>query len=372
MKRVLTLALLIPAAVLPIESVATVITVDASGGGDYLTIQEGVDAASMNDTVLVYPGIYADVVDCGGYGIPACVCIRYSSVTLISQSGPEDTIIECDNGTQLGVMCEGWMPATVTGFTVRRGDAYPWGTGIVLQDGEISGNVVTGFALGISTDDWVWADEGAHSVAPFDPTIVIADNTIEGNTSGIYARLWGANTALVSGNTVIGNDSGGIAVYGTGDIALVGNEISDNSWGVTIENPSHTAGAVFSVDFSDNRICDNIHQNVVLHMSEIAPGTQCQVTLGGSQGAANDIYGAPVNLYASAYNVDLQIDATYNFWGSVACSTFVPLFDIQENVPDTAFVFEPFVDETHLIVYENCEGIAVENESWGSIKALFR
>ncbi|WCJ60357.1 hypothetical protein NXS98_04290 [Fontisphaera persica] len=39
-----------------------VITVDAGGGGDYLTIQAAVDAASAGNTIIVYPGVYVENV----------------------------------------------------------------------------------------------------------------------------------------------------------------------------------------------------------------------------------------------------------------------------------------------------------------------
>jgi hypothetical protein len=43
---------------LPATSPATTHTVDWSGGGDYLTIQAGLDAAAPGDTILVAPGTY--------------------------------------------------------------------------------------------------------------------------------------------------------------------------------------------------------------------------------------------------------------------------------------------------------------------------
>ncbi len=358
--------------ILPAPTTADVIIVDGSGGGDYLTIQEGVDAAAWSgDTVLVFPGTYADIHECGGYGTPVNVCIE-KNITLVSSDGPEVTVIDGGYGTQFGILVDYGDPVVIEGFTVISGwRGGRWGAAIRAYSGEVCGNVCSGYGTGITTDSWWYAGRGSERSEARDTAIVIADNTVEGNERGIYVRSWSGSDVLVSGNSVSGSHFDGIDVYGIGDVSLVGNEVSGNTRGIRIRNPSHTAGAHFFVELLGNRVVDNTNVNIKIAMYELEPGSECIMTIGGSLDGANDIYGAPVNLYAAAHDVDLYIDATYNFWGSVACSTFVPLFDIQEGIPDSAFIFEPFVDETHTITYY-CEGVPVQNRTWGSIKSLYR
>lgn len=69
---------------------ATVIVVDQSGGGDYLTVQEGVDAAASRDTVRVMGGWYQERVVVDG----KCLTIEGSgpSVTAVFWDGAGATL----------------------------------------------------------------------------------------------------------------------------------------------------------------------------------------------------------------------------------------------------------------------------------------
>jgi parallel beta-helix repeat protein len=349
---------------------ADVITVDGGGGGDYLTIQEAVDAAAWSgDTVLVYPGTYTDTHDCWIYDYPVNVCI-YQSLTLRSLSGPDSTVIGGGSHAAFGVLAGAGGPVVVEGFTVT-GGSYGGVAAICVTNGEVRGNACAGFGAGIINDSWWYLSDASERSEARDTAIVIADNIVEGDETGIHVRSWSGSDVLVSGNNVSGSQFAGIDVYGTGDVSLVGNDVSGNTRGIRIQNPSYTAGAHFLVELLGNRVVDNTNVNIKIRMYDIESGSECITTIGGSLEGANDIYGAPINLYAAAHNVDLYLDATYNFWGSVACSTIVPLFDIQEDVPDSAFIFEPFLDETHTITYD-CQGVPVQNKTWGSIKSLYR
>ena len=62
---------------------AETIIVDCNGSGDFLAIQEGVDAASSRDTILVYPGEYCENV-----------VIEEKGICLTSLAGADSTAID--------------------------------------------------------------------------------------------------------------------------------------------------------------------------------------------------------------------------------------------------------------------------------------
>jgi hypothetical protein len=89
--------------------------VDLNGAGEFLTIQDGLDAAATGDTVLVYPGIYAGSgnggLDFGG-----------RDVVLTSLAGQDETIMDLDQRGRGFDFSSGETPAAVVdGFTVAYG-----------------------------------------------------------------------------------------------------------------------------------------------------------------------------------------------------------------------------------------------------------
>jgi hypothetical protein len=97
------------------------IFVDDSGGGDFLTIQEGMDAAVAGATVHVLPGTYT-----GSWNRD--LTPRGKSIHVVSTDGPEATIIDCQ-GLGRGFNFQGQETAAcvVDGFTVRNGAGAPGG-----------------------------------------------------------------------------------------------------------------------------------------------------------------------------------------------------------------------------------------------------
>lgn len=91
---------------------ATTWTVDKQGGGDAVTIQDAVDAASSGDTVRVASGTYAESVTIAGKGL-----------TLVSISGPDATAIDPVFSGRAILLASTGSQIRIEGFTITRGRA---------------------------------------------------------------------------------------------------------------------------------------------------------------------------------------------------------------------------------------------------------
>jgi len=119
MSRTLALAALLLASASPLG--AATIVVDAGGTGDYLTVQEGLNASASGDTVRVQPGTYAGAgnraLDFGG-----------RRVVLWAPAGPESTVIDCGSAARGFFFHSGEdTTAVLRGFTVTGGHASQGG-----------------------------------------------------------------------------------------------------------------------------------------------------------------------------------------------------------------------------------------------------
>ena len=108
-------------AVAAAASPAATIRVDWNGQGDYPTIQEGIDASTHGDIVLVAPGTYTGELN-------RDIDFDGRNIKLIAEGGRDLTIIDCQSEGRAFEFSNGETPyATVEGFTVRNGFANEGG-----------------------------------------------------------------------------------------------------------------------------------------------------------------------------------------------------------------------------------------------------
>ena len=163
------------------------------------TIQAGLDSCADNDIVLVGPGTYIENI----------IWPNTQGIHLISELGPDTTIIDGDNAGSVITYTSGVDTTTIIrGFTIQNGYAG-WGGGIRCSNNSsptIANNIITGNEAAA----YIGSDGGGIYCWNSSPTII--DNTIMGNDA----------TGFFNGN------GGGIFCYGSSSI-IINNYIIDNT-----------------------------------------------------------------------------------------------------------------------------------------------
>jgi hypothetical protein len=225
--------------------------------GQYPTIQAGINAAAIGDTVLVAPGTY---IGNGNRDLQFSSSLPAKDITVMSSGGPWVTTIDCQGSSSsphrgfVFQCCES-SNSVVQGFTIQNGWALEGGAIYCLSSSPtITGNVIranTGqdFGGGIRcasqssptiTNNFILGNQsnaGGGICCYWYCIPTITGNLIEGNVSagvggGIEVYDGGPwQGPLISGNTIRGNSSGG----GGGGIGLsnsyatiIGNRIEAN------------------------------------------------------------------------------------------------------------------------------------------------
>lgn len=219
------------------SATGTVINVPA----DYPTIQQGLNAASPGDTVLVAPGTYHENI----------TWPDVNGIRLLSELGPDTTVIDGDSAGSViylsptvpmdtttmiegftiqngggvvhggGIYCHG-SDLIVTNNIIRNNSALIWGGGIYFEESHarIVGNRIEG--------NWANGPGGAIHCA-INSSPIIRRNTIRQNAAGnkgggIYS--WDGSSPLVDSNEITGN---GFGVYSDDSSQLLIAEY--NYWG---------------------------------------------------------------------------------------------------------------------------------------------
>ncbi|UCC78614.1 MAG: T9SS type A sorting domain-containing protein [Candidatus Zixiibacteriota bacterium] len=294
MKKILFTALILS---LGSISSATVINVPA----DYPTIQQGIDASTDGDTVLVQPGAYVENINFNGHNIVlGSLFLTTGDTSYISQTvidgnllgsvvkfeNEEDstaiiTGFTVTNGHSLtggGIYCFGSSPK-ISRNIIRENNAVNKGGGIVCFQSSpfiyyniINDNNITGAGKGggiycnqsevlirrniIGGNSATISGGGLSSIS--NSVISVDSNTIENNTASLGGGLDSYHTTLIINNNIFRNNSATIV---GGAVKCFNSEtIFDNN--VLIGNEASDGGAIcfdsLNATISNNTFVDNI------------------------------------------------------------------------------------------------------------------
>ncbi len=227
---------------------ASTIYVDASnttgpwnGTADqpYQYIQDGINAATDGDTVLVRDGTYTGPgnrdLDFDG-----------KAITVRSENGAEATTIDCENSDGgFGFSADEGADSVVDGFTIRNAHATYHGGGVYCYE---SSPTITNCRIIGNTASWHGGGIYCRRSNPTISNCVISGNTAIKRGGGIYC--YEDSDPTIANCTIIGNsaneEGGGICCYDDSDPTITNCTITGNS-------ATH-GGGIYCFDYSNPTI----------------------------------------------------------------------------------------------------------------------
>ena len=279
------------------------ITVCKSGGCDYTTIQDAINAACPGDTIEVHSGPYYENVEVN----------KKLTMRGVDTGGKKPVVDAGGSGSAITISADN---CTVEGFeTTNSGGSWPCAGIYVVSNGNaISGNTAANNKLdGISlngcsgnmiSDNALMDNIATGIYLQYSNNNAIKNNTATGNAQrGIYILYSNSNT--ISDNTATGNAHRGIDLRSSSGNTLSGNTATDNGNGIYLISSScntlsgNTATGNYDGIYLSSSCNNTLSGNTATgNYDGIYLSSSCNNTLSGNTATGNYRYG--IYLYSSS------------------------------------------------------------------------
>ena len=232
--------------------------------GEFGSIQDAIDAAVDGDIVLVAAGLYDGT---GNYEIN----FLGKRISLLSEAGPEETIIDCGKaGCGLKFTSGETQETLVDGFTISGGATNGPGGGILCMDGSptIENCRITGCSALFSSGGGIFCGAGA---SPHIISCEFLENTAYIYGGGVYCSPGSGpilNTCTIQGNEGM-IEGGGVACYDSSPLiqrCVIFRNVSDAGGGLSstgVANPT-IVNCTIAENFAENGCGVIINSNLML------------------------------------------------------------------------------------------------------------
>ncbi len=375
------------------SAVAATITVERDGSGDFMVLQEALNAAADGDTIRLGPGDFTEMpwtrLPGWSWDVRSCGRVLADDVTIIG-AGPDVTRIgpaafaantNLDSPKVFTYTGHGGL--RLQGLTVRNcfDGVYLQGT-LEMEDCAVDDNINGVYWMASGTGGRI-CNSAFHGVAPGLAPIAMRISPYNGGGAGILIErciVRGADTIIYTpGTTVIdcsfGDSRPGISVNGSGsvaihrcsvDVSVVGVIFALGSESTCEINDSEIAGGLAALHAGG---VDAPYGRFVVRGSQLRGGSAAVID-GGYRPRAFlingcDIFkgsGPVIRCYST--NSAVTHDLRNNYWGTTSeadIQSWIIDHNDDPNIPATV-LYLPFVGMP----------VPTEKTSWGELKASFR
>ena len=265
---------------------AATLTVDDSGGANYIRIQDAINNAASGDIIEVYSGTYYENVNVNkrltlrGIGMPVVNAGGSGSTITLAEDG---ITLEGFTATGAGSNPNAGIKVISSSNTLRGNNATSNFLGIWLDSptnnnmliGNNASNNIIGIRLHAFSTNNTLSGNNASSNYDGIQLMVSSNNTLSGNNAnsnimyGIYLYSSSNNNTL-NGNNASSNNQYGIWLDHSSNNTLIGNNATSNSYGIGLVSSSNnntlsgnhaSLNSYYGIDLSYSTINNKIFNN---------------------------------------------------------------------------------------------------------------